>query len=362
MHLLLQENRGTPDITPSSFSIQQETTDVKSFPQGEDTEKQQFMFVPEERDETRPVIRDYVRESIDGTRVKSGVTRDSSSVGSLNPEIPKPVLTLDLVSDLTEPNQILSTQTLPDSATSVVHGETTETSENRLKDFERFADVATDQEGHAVTSEISHSGIRSKHRTFNDTRKPEEHGKDLVEKDNVISGVSEKDNEALEVTDVISYVESEGINIVGSESLQTSSLDTADSSLTVDDSSQANTTVSLNTEGTIQEHLMVLPQSETEDRYSESLAGAVYTDTTDECPPDDAIVTEVSSVQSMAADVSAECTTQVHTTLTSESKVRFRIIHTEEQGTGDSVSSFHLQVRFIQFFMYLSKYFCSVYF
>lgn len=335
-----EENEGTPDITQASFLVQHETADVKSLPQGEDTGKQQFMFVPEKRDETQPVIRD----DFDDTCVKSGVSHESSSVGSLNPEIPKPVLTTELVSDPTKPNQISLTQL--DSSMSVVHDETTEMSENRLKDLEQCVDVATDEQ-HAVTSEISHSDIKSQHRSSSDSWKPEDHGLGPIEKDDEISGVSEKDNEAH--MDVIPYVESVDMHIATSESLQTSLLDVTDSSLNVsDDSSQSDTTVSLKTEGTVEKYSMVGPQSETEDKHANTvslfLAGAVHTDAKEECPPDDVIVTALESVESMPTDVSAECVTQIPTTLKSEPKVRFKIMHTEEQGADDSGGRFHMQV------------------
>lgn len=316
-----EENRGIPNITHSSFSIQHETN-VKSLPQGEDTEKQQFMFVPEERDETRPVIRDDRYD----TGVKSGVTHDSSSVGSLNPEIPKPVLTTELVSDPTKPNQMPLEQL--DSATSAVRDEATETSENMLKDYECCTNVSTDKQ-RAVTSEISCTDVKSQHSPQVSKCQRSSYGISPIEKDDGISGVSEKDNEAKEDMDVIPYVDSVNINMAGSESLQTSLLDVTDSSLTVsEDRSQSHTTVSLKTE---QKLSMVVPQSETGDRHFEivsmSLAGAG-----DECPSDDVIGTVVESVQPMATD--------------SKSKVRFKIIHAEEQGTHDSDSSFHWQVRF----------------
>lgn len=323
-----EENRGIPNITHSYFSIQHETN-VKSLPQGEDTEKQQFMFVPEERDETRPVIRDDRYD----TGVKSGVTHDSSSIGSLNPEIPKPVLTTELVSDPTKPNQMPLEQL--DSATSAVCDEATETSENMLKDYKCYTNVSTDKQ-RAVTSEISCSDVKSQHRSSSDTWKPEDYGISPIEKDDGISGVSEKDNKAKEDMDVIPYVDSVNINMAGSESLQTSLLDVTDSSLIVsEDRSQSHTTVSLKTEGTVEKLSMVVPQSETGDRHFEtvsmSLAGAG-----DECLSGDLIGTVVESVQPMATD--------------SMSKVRFKIIHAEEHGTHDSDSSFHWQVRFTLYF------------
>lgn len=132
-----KEVSGTEDTSCLSFSIQQATADVENIPPGHDTDDQQFMSGSEERGETGSVIREDANES----------SHDSSCVS------PKPVFTIVLDSDLTEPNQSPLAQAIPASTTtvSVVHDRTTERSEDGLKLLEAKPNVdAAVDEKHAV--------------------------------------------------------------------------------------------------------------------------------------------------------------------------------------------------------------------
>ncbi|XP_051500897.1 nesprin-2-like [Myxocyprinus asiaticus] len=148
-----EENIAMPNASRLSGSTQKAPTDVENLRPAQDTDKQKLMSGSVERDETGPAIRGDHRETTDGTGVKSSVTYGSFCDSALNPEAPKPILTLVLNSDISKPNQNPLAQGISDSATqwdtvSDVHYETAERSENGLEHLEakQCVDVAVDEE------------------------------------------------------------------------------------------------------------------------------------------------------------------------------------------------------------------------